>query len=587
MKHWEHHLTFPIEHQGTVSLWVTVVIQTFGTVYIAILTLTAIHDVISAWAGLGSALISLWKQASVPASVFGTLNIVGYLCCISILHISIPAMISVEVFNTTLAIPASTLGIPEYANGSAINSTRNYMNTFGTNVLPFRGLFDGPQMQGLLNGTLYEVLLNTTSAKGTAQVSATGFNISCGYVSAQISDVDLDPGDGGLWLIVDGLPGWLNGRDSSLFSNALSIYDAYGFGMTDNNNSIYLSTTAVVVDSQGNLGSPLIFAQQPPGIFRNLTNFNLSSSQIQFLKCSKSIVPQSATIDATSNIVLDGTLRPDIYKNHSTWISAAELDFAPKSSTLVGSGLWSETLCSDGGVISVYPTSNAAVNEYLMSYLGLDPFANATSVTLKLHNIENALASVLAMVFWGEYSFLTTTHDKTLAWIGIGSAISTLWEQVKLPGSPLEIVYIFIYLAAICLLHIATPALVSVESFNLSLMTKVKTQGMPAWSNMVDNSTLLLLSKGGVSLPWITNMDPALKLGLSNGSLYDILETVSPGGGSAEMSAVGFNITCGYIPGLTVNKSSLGNDLGYYYNTSSLTEDFHWGMLSNQLFSGK
>ncbi|KAF7376809.1 hypothetical protein MSAN_00098300 [Mycena sanguinolenta] len=418
MKHWEHHLTFPIEHQGTVSLWVTVVIQTFGTVYIAILvyliqnlamrrnfgsgqTLTAIHDVISAWAGLGSALISLWKQASVPASVFGTLNIVGYLCCISILHISIPAMISVEVFNTTLAIPASTLGIPEYVNGSAINSTRNYMNTFGTNVLPFRGLFDGPQMQGLLNGTLYEVLLNTTSAKGTAQVSATGFNISCGYVSAQISDVDLDPGDGGLWLIVDGLPGWLNGRDSSLFSNALSIYDAYGFGMTDNNNSIYLSTTAVVVDSQGNLGSPLIFAQQPPGIFRNLTNFNLSSSQIQFLKCSKSIVPQSATIDATSNIVLDGTLRPDIYKNHSTWISAAELDFAPKSSTLVGSGLWSETLCSDGGVISVYPTSNAAVNEYLMSYLGLDPFANATSVTLKLHNIENALASVLAMVFWG------------------------------------------------------------------------------------------------------------------------------------------------------------------------------------------
>jgi ABC-type sulfate transport system permease component len=32
MKHWEHHLTFPLDHQTTVSFWTTVITQAFGTV---------------------------------------------------------------------------------------------------------------------------------------------------------------------------------------------------------------------------------------------------------------------------------------------------------------------------------------------------------------------------------------------------------------------------------------------------------------------------------------------------------------------------------------------------------------------------
>ncbi|KAJ6506664.1 hypothetical protein C8R45DRAFT_1090347 [Mycena sanguinolenta] len=150
-----------------------------------------------------------------------------------------------------------------------------------------------------------------------------------------------------------------------------------------------------------------------------------------------------------------------------------------------------------------------------------------------------------------EYSLLTATHDKLLAWTGIGSAISTAWQQVKLPGSPLQILYISIYLATISVLHIATPALVSVESFERSLRTQFGTQGMPTWSNMTEKYTAaLLLSQGGAFLPWVTNLDPALTLGLSNRSLYDVLESASLSGGPAEISAVGFNITCGYIPAL-------------------------------------
>ena len=87
-----------------------------------LMTLTAVHDNILAWAGLGSALATLFNQVSVPASVLGTLSIVVYLGCISALHVSIPAIISVDAFNATarVAISASTSGMPEYANSSVI-----------------------------------------------------------------------------------------------------------------------------------------------------------------------------------------------------------------------------------------------------------------------------------------------------------------------------------------------------------------------------------------------------------------------------------------------------------------------------------
>ncbi|KAF7378111.1 hypothetical protein MSAN_00235300 [Mycena sanguinolenta] len=788
--------TFHEDSVSLLSIKDTVATQTFGTVYSAVLvfltqtlamrcnfrpnqTLTAIHDSISAWVGLGSALVTLWNQVAVPASVFGTLNIVGYLSCISILHISIPAILSVEVFNTTVAVPAGTLGIPEYVNTSVINTTRGYMATFATDPLIFRGLFDDSQMVGLLNGSLYEVLVTTTPKK--AQISSANFGNATGF------DV-----------VVDGLPGQFSASDTSLLPNALSMYSQAQYYQAGSNNSIYLSTTNMVIDSEGRQGSPLVFDHQPPAIFKDLTHLNLRSSQIQFLRCSKALVPQSATIEATSNIVIDGNLYPSIYKNHSTWVPAAELNFTSQDSTLVGGDLWADIL------IDSFGTGVNFVDEYLMSDLGLDPFANATSTVLKLHDIENTIANMLAMVFWSatrikanpwyikysilatgsisadnglesgavpelatgtttimqetsrvrlnsnivavafglataiiqmsfsiaflctpiehgksvegsgmlhniwawrnhhqfskslkyvqeptevnlrtiglqstkttdqkhhldqclektvlvdelqpkvretlpgvkhakigialhvvlvglfvttfavagarkehsvvvpitnqqtvsflcklatttfgmiyynllvymtqklaitsaiqQYSFLTTTHDKVLAWTGIGSAILTLWRQVKLPGSLFKILHISLYLATISVLHVATPALVSVESFELSILTTANTQGVTEWSNTTDNSTLDSLALGGSFLPWVNDLDPALTLGLSNGSLYDVLETAYLSSSPAEISAVGFNITCGYIPHLTVKEIQ-----PTYYDISFPADDF-------------
>lgn len=65
-------------------------------------TLTAIHDKTSAWLGLGSSLATLVDQVKVPATVSGVLFIVLYLAGIAVLHVVIPAAISVNVYNATM-----------------------------------------------------------------------------------------------------------------------------------------------------------------------------------------------------------------------------------------------------------------------------------------------------------------------------------------------------------------------------------------------------------------------------------------------------------------------------------------------------
>jgi hypothetical protein len=118
--------------------------------------------------------------------------------------------------------------------------------------------------------------------------------------------------------------------------NVLAIFDGI---IAKPNNSIYVSTTNIVVDSEGHQGSPLIFSDQSLLISKNLTSFNFNFSQIQVLQCSKSLVAQSGTIDTQSNILTDGSLYPNLHKNHSTWVAAADMDFSSRDSTLMGSDL--------------------------------------------------------------------------------------------------------------------------------------------------------------------------------------------------------------------------------------------------------
>ncbi len=76
-------------------------------------TLTATHDNMSAWSGLGAALISVWHQTAIAASVTGSVLVAGYFICVTILHITAPAIFSIQPFNTTqYAVISTTMGPP-------------------------------------------------------------------------------------------------------------------------------------------------------------------------------------------------------------------------------------------------------------------------------------------------------------------------------------------------------------------------------------------------------------------------------------------------------------------------------------------
>jgi hypothetical protein len=76
-------------------------------------TLTATHDESAAWAGLGSALLVLWRQTRIAASVVGTLSVTIYLTGISVLHISTPSLFNLQVFDKPNGSNISTqIGMP-------------------------------------------------------------------------------------------------------------------------------------------------------------------------------------------------------------------------------------------------------------------------------------------------------------------------------------------------------------------------------------------------------------------------------------------------------------------------------------------
>ncbi|KAJ7108153.1 hypothetical protein C8R44DRAFT_857727 [Mycena epipterygia] len=77
---------------------------------------------------------------------------------------------------------------------------------------------------------------------------------------------------------------------------------------------------------------------------------------------------------------------------------------------------------------------------------------------------------------------LTAAHDKFAAWSGIGSALLRLWNQRIVPSSVLGTLSVFLYLTNILVVHITTPSLLSLQTFNASQSTNVTTHGLPEYS---------------------------------------------------------------------------------------------------------
>ncbi|KAJ6541169.1 hypothetical protein DFH09DRAFT_1393618 [Mycena vulgaris] len=124
---------------------------------------------------------------------------------------------------------------------------------------------------------------------------------------------------------------------------------------------------------------------------------------------------------------------------------------------------------------------------------------------------------------------LTATHDNATAWTGIGSAVFYVWRQRARPASTLGVVAICLYLGNIMALHITTPALFSVETFDSSRSVVVSTQSLLSWH--WDSSDFANTSSC-IPTP-----------GLSDGRLYDAMAAHSYGAGNTTSITQAFNIT--------------------------------------------
>jgi hypothetical protein len=140
-------------------------------------TVTALHDTMNAWRGLGSALECLWQQSTVPASRWSILSITAYLTCVFSLHVVSSSIIQLQTFNTT--VDASATKISYWPNPDVDMMAIQWQSISA--LVPTLGRFANLQGMGLHNATLYDII-RPTDKSGRAIVNASSFRANCGLV---------------------------------------------------------------------------------------------------------------------------------------------------------------------------------------------------------------------------------------------------------------------------------------------------------------------------------------------------------------------------------------------------------------------
>ncbi|KAG0694159.1 hypothetical protein DFH29DRAFT_1083931 [Suillus ampliporus] len=196
IRRWEHRVTLSFTPTNS-NVWPVVLsasLQAFYTIYTAVLLfltqrlaisrtlvrrlkLTAIHDISGAWAGLGSALSSVWQQTDIPASWWTTFSVTAYLASISVLHVTSSTLLQLPTFNTSMATSVSTtLG---WLDDLSYGSSANWESI--TASLPVINQLSGLVTTGLSNTTVYDTA-QKSSVVGNATVNATTITSRCGLL---------------------------------------------------------------------------------------------------------------------------------------------------------------------------------------------------------------------------------------------------------------------------------------------------------------------------------------------------------------------------------------------------------------------
>ncbi|KAJ6529300.1 hypothetical protein B0H19DRAFT_1193621 [Mycena capillaripes] len=463
-RRWEHRLVFAVEHEHFVSRLVKGILTAFVTIYSALLVfvtqtlsfrrdlrrkqmLTATHDNVEAWTSLGSAVLRLWQQRAIPVSISGVLSALIYLASILVLHIAFPALAAPESFIVNRSIPVSTQSLPAFNfsgyNLADKNDQRNIMNSakqYAGGSLSFLPFLTPNNTLGLHETTLYDVL-ESNLGTGSVSVNATGFNISCGY----ISDMNVTRDSENVLCPCFGL----SGTEYSLTLTDSDIIAPLHYSIdTDGNNipiefpspSIFY-TTIPVLDSNNNT-APWV----------NLTG-SIGPQAIQIFRCSLTLVEETAVVDSQShNLTSLGT---SINKTTSTWLpfsgpsdELSSTAFANPQGFLNIWESWYSAMPDADAPPQVSDNSTfvglSVADMALIQRLRLFPFNTTFRDGIYLHEVENELANIVASMFWtlghvpplSGYTSLNSTANSTpplnVSLLGGRATVEELFVQERL-----------------------------------------------------------------------------------------------------------------------------------------------------------
>ncbi|KAH7918203.1 hypothetical protein BV22DRAFT_914609 [Leucogyrophana mollusca] len=142
---------------------------------------------------------------------------------------------------------------------------------------------------------------------------------------------------------------------------------------------------------------------------------------------------------------------------------------------------------------------------------------------------------------------LTTIHDVTGAWGGLGAALDGLWQQTKVVASPLGVLSVTAYLLNISVLHIASSSIIQFQTFNNTLTASAPTA--VGWPNSSVNYTGFDWATISSLAPSVGNLSGLGHAGLANGIVYDVLLD-NTGIGNITVNATSINADCALVTGL-------------------------------------
>lgn len=189
---------------------------------------------------------------------------------------------------------------------------------------------------------------------------------------------------------------------------------------------------------------------------------------------------------------------------------------------------------------------------------------------------------------------LSAIHDKSSAWLGLGSSVFAMLRQKSLSTDIMGIVATLLYLLSICIIHTAFPGIFAVSAHDNTQGKSAEPWTVPTVREYQYFGYVfgLFCSNDRISHLWSTsnvsqmgfhvydflNEYNSLKnppLGLANTSIYDILPSDIVGNASLTIIALvnitSFNVDCTYLSGATLqtNYSALSPEQGIFSDVPS------------------